>query len=237
VAQVNKRDGLINLSVSASAPERAVEMANAYIEELRRLNSTLAVTEAQQRRMFFEIQLQQTRDRLTSAQLALQASGITPGALKAEPKAAAESYARLRAEVTGAELRLQALKSNLTEEAPEVRTQRLVLSGLRSQLASSEAQSKPVEGADYISRFREYKYQETLFELYARQFELARSDESREGNLIQVLDNPTLPDKASKPRRLIIAFTAALFGWLAAMLWVLWRIIHRVSEPEIQSRP
>ena len=46
-------------------------------------------------------------------------------------------------------------------------------------------------GPDYVSKYREFKYQETLFELFARQYELARVDESREGALIQVVDSRT----------------------------------------------
>ena len=115
------------------------------------------------------------------AQQALQASGFNPGALKAEPKAAAESFARLRAEATAAEVRLQALRNSLTNDAPEVQQQQAALAALRDQLTRAAQTTDAAGGADYIGRYREFKYQETLFELYARQFELARVDESREG--------------------------------------------------------
>ena len=49
----------------------------------------------------------------------------------------------------------------------------------------------PVSGPDYLTKYREFKYQETLFELFARQYEIARVDESREGALIQVVDPAT----------------------------------------------
>lgn len=214
------KDGLISVEVDDEDPKRAADMANRYVEELRRLTGQLALTEAQQRRVFFETQLAQTRDRLTEAQQSLQASGFNAGAIKAEPKAAAEGYAKLRAEVTAAEVRLQALRRSLADNTPEVQQQQAALGALRAQLARLEAASEGANGPDYIGRYREFKYQETLFDLFARQYELARLDESREGALIQVVDVAVPPEKRSKPRRALVAVatTLATLFVLAALL-------------------
>ena len=220
---LGKKDGLINVEVDDTNPQRAADIANRYVDELRRVTAGLAVTEAQQRRMFFEQQLQQSRERLVQAQQALQASGFNPGALKAEPKAAAEGYARLKAEVTAAEVRLQVTRGSLTDGAPEVRQQQATLNALREQLARTEQAAAPAGGPDYIGRYRDFKYQETLFDLYARQFELARVDESREGTLIQVLDTATAPERKSKPKRAITAAGTALAVALVLVAWVLMR--------------
>lgn len=218
---LGKKDGLINVEVDDHSPQQAAAMANQYVEELRRVTSTLAVTDAQQRRVFFERQLQQSRDRLIQAQQALQTSGFNPGALKAEPKAAAEAYARLKAEATSTEVRLQTLRGALADGTPEVRQQQAALAALREQLARVEQTSNVSGGPDYVGKYREFKYQETLFELYARQFELARADESREGALIQVVDAATPPERKSKPKRAVIAVSAALFAALVLAVWAL----------------
>jgi capsule polysaccharide export protein KpsE/RkpR len=220
---VGKKDGLITVEVDDKSPQRAADIANRYVDELRRMTGALAITEAQQRRAFFERQLQQTRDKLTAAQLALQASGFSQGALKAEPKAAAEGYARLRAEVTAAEVRLQTMRGNLVDETPEVRQLQATLSALRAQLAKLEQAGDSNGGPDYVGKYREFKYQETLFELFARQYELARVDESREGALIQVVDVATPPEKKSKPKRAIVAVVTTLGALLLLATFVLVR--------------
>ena len=220
---LGKKDGMITVSVNDTVPQRAADIANRYVEELRRVAATLAVTEAQQRRTFFEQQLRMSRDRLLQAQQALQSSGFNAGALKAEPKAAAEAYAKLRAEATAAEVRLQVTRGSLTESAPEVRQQQATLNALREQLARS---AQPVDGQggpDYISRFREFKYQETLFELYARQFELARVDESREGALIQVVDPAQAAERKSKPKRAFVGLSVMAASLLGIALFVVVR--------------
>ncbi|HRD86408.1 MAG TPA: Wzz/FepE/Etk N-terminal domain-containing protein, partial [Rubrivivax sp.] len=135
---VGKKDGLITIEVDDKDPTRAAAMARRYVDELRRLTSRLALTEAQQRRVFFEAQLAEARDRLTQAQLILQGSGFGAGALRAEPRAAAEAYARVKAEVTATEIRLQVLRRSLADHTPEVQQQLSVLAALRSQLARLE---------------------------------------------------------------------------------------------------
>ena len=229
---VGKKDGLISVEVDDTDPGKAAMIANQYIEELRRLTSTLAVTEAQQRRAFFEKQLESTKDRLIVAQLALQGSGFNQGALRAEPKAAAEGYARLKAEVTSNEVKLQALRGTLTESTPEVQRQQAVVAALRSQLSRLEQSGQTGDGPDYVSRYREFKYQETLFELFARQYELARLDESREGALIQVLDPATPPEKKSRPKR---AQMGALGAMATALLLAIVLMVHGARRRSMQS--
>jgi capsule polysaccharide export protein KpsE/RkpR len=212
---VGKKDGLITVEVEDENPTRAAEIANQFVAELRTLTSTLSVTEAQQRRAFFERELKRARDGLTQAQTALQSSGFSQGALKAEPKIAADSYARMRAQVVAAEVRLQTLQSQLADRSPEVKEQQSLLNALRTELARSERASDQSGGPDYISKYREFKYQETLFDLFARQYEVARVDESREGALIQVVDVATVPEKKSRPKRLLLSGSAALLTLLA----------------------
>lgn len=218
---LRKKDGMINVSVDDTSPQRAADIANRYVEELRRVSSALALTEAQQRRLFFEQQLQQSRDRLVQAQQALQASGFNAGALKAEPRAAAEGYAKLKAEAVAAEVRLQVMRGSLTESTPEVRQQQATLNALREQLARTAQPVDGPDGPDYIGRYREFKYLETLFELNARQFELARVDESREGALIQVVDPAMAPERKSSPKRALTAVTSAAVAAMFLLAWVL----------------
>jgi capsule polysaccharide export protein KpsE/RkpR len=94
---------------------------------------------------------------------------------------------------------------------------------LRTQLARVEQAGDSPVGPNYVTKFREYKYRETLFELFARQYEVARVDESREGPLIQVLDVATPPEWKSKPKRL---FNAVLFTLLSFMLLALFILVR-----------
>jgi uncharacterized protein involved in exopolysaccharide biosynthesis len=231
---VGKKDGLISVEVDDTDPKRAADMANAYVEELRRMTSVLAVSEAQQRRTFFEKELKDARDQLAKAQQELQASGFNVGALRAEPKAAAESYARLKAEITAAEVRMQVLRGTMADSSTQVQQQLAQLSALRAQLARLEQAVDANVGPDYLTKYREFKYRETLFELFARQYEIARVDESREGALIQVVDVAVPPEYKSKPKRLFIAVAATLLSLLLLGMFILVRHFWRENavDPE-----
>lgn len=231
---VGKKDGLLTVEFDDRDPKRAADIANAYVEELRRLTGSLAMTEAQQRRMFFEKQMSETRNKLAAAQRALQAAGINEGVIRAEPKAAAETYAKLQAEVTAGEVRIQTMRSYLVEGSPEFRQAQGQLAALRAQLARREAENTAGSRGDYVDRFREYKYQETLFELFSRQYEVARLDESREGALIQVVDQATPPESKSRPKQALIAVIATLATAIALIAWVFarsaWQNAQRNGE-------
>lgn len=216
-----KKDGLITLSVEDTDPARAVKLAEAYVEELRTLTARIAVTEAQQRRAFFEQQMQAARGHLVEAQKALAATGVTEASLKAEPKAAAEGYAKLRAELNTAEVRLSALRASMTENSPEVRIQATTVASLRGQLSRLEGQTADAgQTPAYIERYREFKYHEALFDMMARQYEVARVDEAREGAIIQVLDAPSLPERKVRPQRVLMGVGVAAGLVLLCLLWI-----------------
>jgi uncharacterized protein involved in exopolysaccharide biosynthesis len=222
-----KKDGLMYVAVSDTDPQRAAAMANQYVDELRTLTTTFAVTEAQQRRVFFEELLEKTRDKLAAAQTSLEAGGYSAGALKAEPRDAAEGYARLQAELTAAQVKLQILRHSLANSAPEVQTQQEAVNALTSQIAKLESQDHgQSKSSDYISRYREFKYQETLFDLFARQYESARVDESRDGALFQVLDPATPPELKSWPSRSFFGLVGAGIGLLLSIAYFAMRSLR-----------
>ena len=233
------KDGLITIDVDDKDPAFAAQLANAYVEELGRLLDRLAVTEAQQRRVFFEKQLTNAKDNLIKAEQALGASGVNSSVLKSTG-AAVEAVARLRAQITGQEIKLASMRGYLTESAPDFKQAQTELSALRGQLARAE-QSEPATdsaSSDYIAKFRDFKYYETLFELFAKQYEMARIDESREGAVIQVLDAAQPPERKSKPKKALIALMTTLAVGFALLLFVFIRQALRgsVQRPEAAEK-
>lgn len=221
---VSGKDGLISVEVDDQDPKFAADLANAHVEELFILLGRLAVTEAQQRRMFFEKHLQKTKDNLAKADLELKSSGINGSVLKASPSSAIEAVARLKAGISVQEVKLGIMRNYLTENSSEFKISLSELSSLKAQLAKAEKEEPTEKGAsDYVSRYREFKYQENMFELFAKQFELAKVDESREGSIIQVLDVAHTPEKKVKPLRAQIFIISVLASAISFLLFVIIR--------------
>jgi len=215
------KDGLISVEVDDKDPKFAADLANAHVEELSNLLVRLAVTEAQQRRMFFEKQLQITKENFTKADFALKSSGINSSVLKSSPASAVEAVARLKAGISVQEVKLGSMRNYLTESSPDFKLALSELVSLNSQLANAEKEEPASKGtSDYVAKYREFKYQETMFELFAKQFELAKVDESREGATIQVLDIAEPPERKVKPKKAMIASIATLASGFALLLFV-----------------
>ncbi len=239
------KDSIITISVDDKDPKRAAAIANAYVDELAKLNQTLAVTEAARRRLFFENQLKQAKDDLANAEVALkntqQQSGLIQ--LDAQGKAIIEAVAKLRGQIAAKEVQLGAMRTFATSQnADYVRTQQ-ELAGLKEQLGKMESNTDsdspddgnvlvptgkvPESGMEYVRKVRDVKYYETIYELLAKQYELAKIDEAKDSSLIQVLDKAVVPEKRSRPKR---AFMVILFTLTAGLLAVLTAFLREVYE-------
>lgn len=238
---VGSKDGIITIEVDDDDPKRAAAMANAFVEELQRVSNTLAVTEAGQRRLFFERQLAQAKDNLTKSEVALRSSGVSEAVLRTVPQSTLEALARLKAQIMVQDIRVASMRTYMTDANPDLKLAMQELAALRSELSKAE-RSVPdkasQEGAEYVARYRDFKYHETLFELMAKQFEVARLEEAREGAVIQVVDNAVAPERASKPKKALIAVLTALVAFFMTILVLL--VIHAVRSsatiPDTQDK-
>jgi uncharacterized protein involved in exopolysaccharide biosynthesis len=237
------KDGLITITFDDKDPVFAAQVANAYVTELGKMLNRLALTEAQNRRQFFEKQLTDTKENLTAAETALRKSGINISALKSNPQAAITAVAELQAQIVAQEIKLSSMRGYLTESAPDFKQAQTELAAFRNQFAKlekSSAGSMGVNGsdADYVARYRDVKYYEILLELFSKQFELAKVDEAREGNVIQVVDLASTPERKSKPKKALIAVLSSLATGMLLLLFVFVRSAMRgaAQTPETAEK-
>src|SRR5258708_3419950 len=231
-AVAGTKDGLIRLTVEDGDPKHAAELANGYIEEFRRLSASLAITEAARRRLFFEQQLQQAKDDLTAAEEAMAQTQQSTGVLQIDSQARSliESAAVLRAQVVAKQVQIEGMRSFATDDNPRLILAKQELAALQSQL-DRVAGSQQDAGSDinlskgrvtqsgmkYLRRYRDLKYHETVFELLAKEFEISKLDEAREGSIVQVVDAAVPPDTKSSPHRILIVLGATILAFFMAV--------------------
>jgi uncharacterized protein involved in exopolysaccharide biosynthesis len=216
------KDNIISIEFDDRDPVFAATVANAHIDEFRLLLAKLALTEAQQRRAMFEKQLIGAKDKLIKAEQALKATGVNASALKSAPTAAIGLLAQIQAQVTAQEVKVSSMRGYLADTSPQFRQAQTELAALRSQLARVEGGTTAQDSgaADYVVVYREFKYQETLYELFAKQFELAKVDEAREGAAIQVVDIAVPPERKAKPKKALITILATIVAGFALLVFV-----------------
>jgi tyrosine-protein kinase Etk/Wzc len=231
------KDGIIVISVVDKDPKRAAALADAYVKALSGLNEKLTISEASQRRLFYESQLKSEKDRLVEAELALRKTQEVTGVIQLadQAKTIIETVAKMRATIAAKEVEIQTMKVFATDRNPQLLAAQQERSALVAQLARLERDEKsggngdlsvptgkvPEVGLEYVRAYRDVKYHEALFEMLAKQAELARIDEARSSAFIQVLDTPVIPDKKSAPHRGYIIVLGTLATFLLVCFWVL----------------
>ena len=251
--QSDKKSGLISIEVEDKDPIMAANIANAYIEELQKAMDGLAITEAARRRLFFEKQLKLAKDQLGDAELALRTTQektriVLPAG---QITAIFSTIAQMRGAIAAKEIEINAMGSFATAQNPEMKRAQQELAAMRAQLDKLQRDAPtsagdvlvpssklPSAGLDFLRASRDLKYNETLFELLAKQYELAKIDEAKEAALVQVVE-PAIPaERKSKPKRALIVLIALLaglmLGILAAFVREAWR--KSASNPETANR-
>jgi uncharacterized protein involved in exopolysaccharide biosynthesis len=131
---------------------------------------TLAITEASQRRQFFETQMKPAKDKLTNAEIKLDRT--------------------------------------------------------------------PNTSLYYLEALRNLKFEESIYQVLVKQYEIAKLDEAKNAPLIQIMDKGIVPEKKSKPKRSLIVILATLVVFFLAVIWAFVReSLNRAKlQPEQAER-
>jgi uncharacterized protein involved in exopolysaccharide biosynthesis len=226
------KSGFITVSVTDKDKKRVAEMANSYTDELRILTKSIAVTEASQRRLFYEEQLKQAKDALVAAELSFQQVQQQKGLvqLDAQAKAMIESLTAIRAQAAAKQVEVQALRSYSTEQNPDVQLAEKELASLQAEEARLEQSNQgqgiaglglgnvPAAGLEYLRAAHELQYQQALFDMLMKQYDAAKLDESKDAAIIQVVEPAIEPDRKSEPKRLTILLISAFLGFFSGCI-------------------
>jgi tyrosine-protein kinase Etk/Wzc len=235
----DKKSGVISVEVDDKNAQFAADLANAHETEVTKLLGRLAVSEAQLRRVFFEKQLNETKEDLVKAEQNLQKVQEKSGVIVLDKQAEAliNSAALVRAQITEREVQLKVLRTSATGQNPDVIRLNSELGALHAELSRMESAQGGTQGSavdmpvghipeaavEYIRARRELKLQETLLESMVRQYEIAKLDEAKEGSALQQVDVAVPPDHKSKPSRALIVLASTLIAFLLAAAWVIVR--------------
>ena len=237
--EAGNKDPIVTISVTDKSPERARDLANAYLQALQQTTGGLALSESSQRRLFYEQRLAHEKDDLANAEVDLKQTQEKTGLIAPAGQTLSEiqTLAQLRAQITDRQVRLASLLHDETDQNTDVIRLREEIGSLQAQVAQSEnGQSRTHLGSfstaqapglelEYIRKAREVKYHEALFEIIGKQYEAARLDEAKDSPL-QVLDRAAVPDTKSGPHRTILMILGLLCGLIGGTVRLLWREIR-----------
>jgi len=227
----DRKSGIITINVEEKDPKRAADMANAFVDELQKLNSGLAITQASQRRLYFEEQLKAAKASLTQAEENMKTFQEKTGALhiESQAKAVLEGIGMIRAQIAAKEVELKVMKTYSTPQNPDFRRVEETLRGLRAELAKMEGRGgqghDPLMptgrmaqiGTDYAKQLRDLKFNDVLSVLVLQQYEAAKLDEAKDATTIQVIDRAVPPEKKVKPQRAVMVILGVIIGFFLSI--------------------
>ena len=231
VKAVLGKDGLITVSADSRDPQKAAQLANAFVDEMIKRSVQLYVNKAGSERSFLEKRLETAKVELKNAESDLKTFQEKHKAIKADAQASAaiEGVARLKAEIVVKEVQLATLRNSMTDESSEVKALRAGISQLKSQMGTMTGSgggdsiipatgNVPSIGVEYVRKLRELKTQEAVYEQLSKQYELAKINETKESSSVQVIDEAVAPLKKSKPKRSVIVMLSTVAAFFMSIV-------------------
>ena len=233
------KEGFVSLTVEDRDRDRAAAMANSYVEQMRVLSRRLLLTESSQRRFFYECQLEKVKEELSQAEVAFKSMQQNSQviSLDAQAKTMIEGAAQLRAQLATKQVELERLRGFATSNNPQVQGIEDELRGLRTELARVEASGGggysgmslsrvPAAELKFVRATREMRYQESVYDLLMKQYEMARMDEARDAPNVQVLQTAMPSERPAWPIKSVVVGLSGLMGMIAGCTKVIgaaWR--------------
>lgn len=238
---IGKEDTLVHIRVRNANAKKAAEIANAYIDALQSQQESMSESQATIRRIIFEKEMEEEKEALTSAEIALKEDQEKSGLVQitSQTELGLTAIASARAQLTSLQVQLAALLTSYTEDSPQVKTLRSQIVRLTEHERELESGTNSVVGAalptgkmpeanlEYLRKYREVKYHEALLTALATQYETAHFAEDNSITQFQVVDRATVPERKSWPPRLLFLLLSLALGGIVGSIAIVLRILVR----------
>lgn len=252
----DKKSAVITLTVTDYNADIAAQMANAYVDELNKASAELNTGDAHRERVFLEGRLNDAKQDLDQASLALSqySSKNTLMDPQSQGRALMDAAARVQGEIVATEAELKGLQQIYSDDNTRVRTLKARLGVLQGQMKSMQGKGGaaggndpntgsfpsmtqlPVLGYTYYDLYRQAKIRETIYEFLTQQFEMAKVQEAKELPTVRVMDPAIRPERKSAPKRTVIVLLSVLGAWILAAFFVLGRNSWEKRPPNDSMR-
>jgi len=240
---VDRKSEIVTIAVTDPSPQRAHDIAGAYVDQLNLLVSELSTSSARRERIFLEDRLRQVNLDLESAEgeFSQFASKNSTVDVKEQGRSILESAATIQGQLISAQSELEGMRQIYTDSNVRVRALRARIAELQSQLGRLGGKEQagtlgpdstaadlypsirklPLLGMAYADLYRRVKVQEEVYEVLTREYELVKVQEAREIPTVKVLEPPDVPERKTFPPRLRIAMSAMLAAFAGGVVFVL----------------
>ena len=244
-------EGIVSVSFEDIDKKRAADVANSFVEELNHINQKVSSSRARSTRIFMEERLGETARALEQAEDTLRSfqEGNKAISLDEQMKAQIQNVAALEGRLAMVEIELGLLRRTFIPDHPEITRKQMEISEIKRKISAMNTGTPgsrdygmlglpfaqvPRLALEFGRLLRDVKIKETLYGLLTEQYEHAKIQEAKDTPTIQILDVAKVPEKKSRPKRLIIL---AIAGGLGVVLSMLYAVILEHIQTLKETRP
>lgn len=225
-------EGILYITVEDKDPQMAADLANAFVDQLDRVNREKRATSGGRARQFVEVRLRQNQAELAAAEDSLLALQDRTGLMEPteQARSAIRAGADLEVQIVLKEVELGVLQAQIGSPHPErIRLEREIAE-LKDRARELDAGGGTIDtrfeipisdypglSLEYLRRVREVKVQETIFEFLVQQYEQFKIQETRDTPTLYRLDVAKPAEQKIRPIRWLLCVTATLIGFAVSV--------------------
>lgn len=253
----DRQSGVISITVRATDPALAANLAKGYVEELDRVVTDDSTSAARRERVFLEERVKDVKQDLDQSAKALSQFSTKTKAIdvSSQAKSMVDAESKLAGELIDGRSQLAALRQTYSEDSNVVKAAEARNAELQREInatggtpskngAAAAAGSSvyptvgelPALGLTYYDLERKVTVDEGLWEALTKEYETAKVEEAREIPAIHVLDAAEAPRFKTSPHRTVIMVVGTLISFIAGCILVLllnyWEEMDAEAEPK-----
>ena len=242
-AEEDTKSGIVSVAFLNEDPQKAADIANEFVKQLQEKMSEIATRDAQEKRQFFEDQLNQAQQQLIEAENAMmkyqQNSGVL--ALGSQTASLLGSIASIRSQIAAKNVEISSLSSYARKDNPRLKLAQSQLEAMTRELHRLEEEQRRTErrqqgrilsgdilsslgnvpeiSVEYMRYERDLRFANVKYDTMLRQYENAKLSEASDFSTVQIVDPATPPDWKFKPKRAQIMIIGTMLGFALGVFW------------------
>ena len=207
------------ITVRSSSPEKSVKMSNYLLDKVKKAVIELNVKKAKENRIFLEDRYNSIKADLACAEDSLQIFQQSTNFFEIDNqvKAIIDAYSKFESDLALKEIESSVFTKIYGSNSPQAENSKIALDVYRNEFNKFKSgkannsifiglQNLPEHAKYYVRLYRNVEVFNTMLEFIIPLYEQTKFEEVNSVPVLQVIDNPSLPEKKSYPPRTLFTF-------------------------------
>ena len=242
------KENAYEITVRASSPQKAADMANYLVDQLNKTIIEMDVRKSKENREFLATRYDEIKNNLKLSEDSLAKYQQQTGILMAEDqtKASIEEYTKLEADLATKQIELSIVQKLYGQDSQQAYNSKIAVTEFENKLNKIKAgtdgndlflaiKNLPSKGMIYLRLYRDVKINQAMLEFIIPLYEQARFEEQKNIPFLQIIDHAKAPEKKAYPKRFVITLVITaiiMFGMI--FIIILREVVKNSEDPKVK---